>query len=85
MHSVHLINRLPSPDIQNIFPYELLHNCILDISDIKVFGCLCFASTLEHNRCKLDPRARKCIFMGYKQGTKGYVVLDIRTKEILYP
>jgi len=82
LHSVHLINRLPSPVIQNECPYKLMHGRTPDLYNIKVFGCLCFASTLEQSRHKLDPRARKCIFLGFKHGTKGYVVMDVHSREI---
>lgn len=48
---------------------------------LKVFGCLCFVSkhTPQH---KFDARSRKRAFLGYENGTKGYVVLDTSNKEI---
>ena len=49
---------------------------------LKVFACLSFACTTQHMRSKLDPRSRKCIFLGYKIGTKGYILFDLKTREI---
>jgi len=50
--------------------------------NFKTFGSLGFASTLENNRTKLEPRSRKCVFIEYKIGVKGYVLLDVKSKEI---
>jgi len=81
-HAIHLINKLPSVILNGKSPYELLHETPPTYLNLKVFGSLCFASTLENNRTKLQPGSRKCIFLGYKIGIKGYVLLDIVSREI---
>jgi len=50
--------------------------------DLKTFGCLSVASTPDVNRNKLDPRARKCVFIGFKNEIKGYILLDLKSREI---
>lgn len=62
--------------------YELLYQERADLEMLKVFGSLCFADTLATNRSKLDPRARRCIFLGYKQGVKGYVVMVLTSHDV---
>jgi len=82
-HAIYIINRLPSTAIHFKVPYELLYGQKPDMSMLRVFGCLCFASTIARNRDKLHFRSRKCIFLGFKTGVKGYVVLDIKIREVL--
>ncbi|RLN09608.1 retrotransposon protein, putative, unclassified [Panicum miliaceum] len=38
----------------------------------KVFGCTCFVRDHRPSVGKLDPRAVKCIFVGYSSSKKGY-------------
>ena len=48
---------------------------------LKFFGCLCYASTNNQTH-KFQPRSRKRAFLGFQNGTKGYVILDIKTREV---
>ena len=60
----------------------MLYKTPKDFNQLKVFGYLCYASTLSTNRSKFDPRASKCVFIGFKKGTKGYILLNIQSREI---
>ena len=43
-----------------------------DVSNMHTFGQTCFA--LINNPKKLDPRAEKCIFVGYDTGSPAYII-----------
>ena len=54
----------------------------------KVFGCTVFVHIPSKDRPKLDPRATKCIFLGYSPTQKGYnpsqkkfVIMDVNVFE----
>lgn len=49
LHAVFLINRVPSSVVNGKIPYELLYGHLPDLSDLKVFGSLCYATTLSAN------------------------------------
>ena len=82
VHVVFIMNRVPSPILQNQSPYFLPHKMQPDLHQLKAFGSLAYASTLQAQRSKLDSKARKCVFLGYKSGMKGVVLLDIHSKQI---
>jgi len=77
IHVAHIINMLPTPVLNYFSPHEMLYKTSPDFNQLKVFGSLCYASTLSTNRSKCDPRASKCVFIDFKRGTKGYILLNI--------
>lgn len=78
--ATYLISRIPSPLLNDLTPYEKFLGHSLVYSHQKVFGCLCYASTLSRNRTKFDPKAKACVFFGYPHGTKGYKLYDLSSK-----
>ena len=84
IHAVFLINRqLPSKLLSNCCPYQLLYGSLPDIDNIKVFGSLCYLSSLTSHRSKFDAWARKCAFLGHKAGVKGFLAYDVHSKQIV--
>ena len=69
----YLINRMPSSILDGASPHSLLYPSSLPFSlPLKVFGCVCYVHNLGPSYDKLDPRATKCVFLGYSTTQKGY-------------
>lgn len=83
MHAVYLINRMPSLILQQMSPYQLLNGNLPKLDDLKVFCCLCYASTYVAGRTKFDKRARKCVYLGFQTHMKGAVVYDVHSKSVV--
>lgn len=82
-HAIYLINCMPFVVLNCSSPFQLLHGTLLDLDNIRVFGCLCYTSTNSVGRGKFDARARKCVFLGYMMHMKGAVVYDVHTRQIV--
>jgi len=42
-----------------------------NVSHLKVFGCIAYVHIPNEKRSELDPKADKCIFIGYSLEQKG--------------
>nr|GMD23928.1 Retrovirus-related Pol polyprotein from transposon TNT 1-94 [Ipomoea batatas] len=83
LHAVYIINRLPSASLDNKIPYQLLFNKLPQYQHLKVIGCLAYAAVHDGHRTKFSPKARRCVFIGYTDGTKGYKLYDTQTKDVI--
>jgi hypothetical protein len=73
----YLINRLPTPVLQNSSPFQKLFNLRPNYSFLRVFGCACWPHLRPYNRHKLDYRSAECIFLGYSPSHRGYKCLHL--------
>jgi len=62
MTTCYLINITPSAALNGDTPYEKWHEKCVNYSNLRTFGCAAFS---HQNQGKLEPRAKKCVFLGY--------------------
>src|SRR4051794_6523283 len=63
------LNRAPSKSVETT-PYELWFGAKPKLSFLKVLGCEAYVKKLMPD--KLEPKAEKCVFIGYPKETIGY-------------
>lgn len=77
----YLINRTPSSVLQNATPYERLYGKAPSYDNLRVFGSLCYAHNQLRGGDKFASRSRRCVFVGYPHGKKGWRLFDIEKTE----
>ena len=81
MYASHLINRLPSAALNGKTPLEVWSGKpINDYDTLHVFGSTAYYRVKES---KLDPKAKKALFMGVTLGVKGYRLWCLSSKKII--
>ena len=76
----YLINRSPSIALNKKTPIEVWSGSPADYSQLRVSGCTAYAHV---DNGKLEPRAVKCIFLGYKSGVKGFKLWNPETQKVV--
>ena len=86
----YLINRGPSTPLEYKIPEEVWSGKEISLSHLKVFGCVAYVHISDQGRNKLDPKSKKCTFIGYGGDEFGYRIWDdenkkvIRTRDVIF-
>lgn len=78
--AAYLINRSPTRTLEYSTPEEIWSGKKPDVSHLKIFGCEVMVHVPKEKTRKWDSKARKMIFIGYCENTKGYKVIDPKTR-----
>ena len=83
-NSAYVRNRLPTTAFTTpITPYEKWYERKPNVSHLRVFGCIAYAHVPDVQRQKLDKKAKKYRFVGYSQQSKGYRLLEDKSKKVV--
>ena len=83
--TIHLINTSPNKRLDMRVAKELWLSKPPSYKHLKVFGCEAYCHILKENQNKLEPKSRKCIFLGYgESGEMGFRLWDQEAKKIVH-
>jgi hypothetical protein len=81
--SFYLLNRSPTTSLQMKVPQEAWSGTKLNVAHLRTFGCIAYAHIPSELRKKLDDRSEKCIFTGYSETSKAYMLYNPLTKKLI--
>ena len=83
--AVHLINRSPSKVLDKEAVAEMVWSGKPPLyKHLRVFGCEAYSHIPKEFWNKLEPKSRKCIFLGYgESGEMGYRLWDPESRKVL--
>jgi hypothetical protein len=79
----YIVNRNPIKALKNITPEEAWTKIKPDVNHFYVFGSITWAQIPDEKRKALQPKSKKCIFVGYSEDVKGYRLLQSHCNEII--
>ena len=68
----YIINRSSRVVLDGKVAEEVRTGQEVDYSFMRIFGCPVYVHISGEDMSKLDPKSKKCIFLGFKKGVKGY-------------
>ncbi|KAE8691518.1 Vacuolar-sorting receptor 1 [Hibiscus syriacus] len=81
--AAYLINHGPSVPLDGGIPEEAWSKKEINLSHLRVFGCISYVHINSAERSKLDPKSNKCVFVGYGGDEFGYQFWDYENRKII--
>ena len=79
----YIVNHTPTKFLQGITLEEAWSKIKPYVSHFHVFGCEAWAHISNEKRKALQPKSEKCIFVGYSEDVKGYILLQPHYHDII--
>jgi hypothetical protein len=80
--AIYIMNRTPTTVVHGMTFEEKFTGKKLDVSHLKMFGCIAYVHVPDEKRSKLNPKAEKCIFIRYSLEQKGYRCFNPSTQKL---
>ena len=80
--AAYLINRTLTKLLKGKSPYEAIFEYKPSCDEIRTSGTLYYARNNPRTKDKFASRSRRCVFLGYPFGKKGWRVYDLETREM---
>ena len=79
----YIINRSPRVALDGKVSEEVWTGQEVDNFLMRIFGCPTYVHISSEDRSKLDPKSKKCIFLSYEKGVKGYKLWDPVAQKVM--
>ncbi|CAL9224779.1 unnamed protein product, partial [Arabidopsis halleri] len=74
--AVYLINRSPRVSLEGKVAEEVWTGVDIDLLNLRIFGCPAYVLIPNDERSKVDSKSKKCVFLGFEKGVKGFKLWD---------
>jgi hypothetical protein len=82
--AAYLHNRSPTKGVTDMTPFEAWSGRKPEVKHLRSFGCAAYAHIPKDERKKFDPKAKKCVLLGYGTETMGYRLYDPESCKVIY-
>jgi hypothetical protein len=81
--ATYIHNRSPHRSVEDMTPFESWVGDKLDVTHFRIFGSRAWAHIPYEKWKALDPQSTPCIFVGYPDDVKGYILIYPSTDRLI--